>query len=275
VYVTGVLTLQSSELSSNSAIKSGPAAPYPSASGGGAWAHGLSAISSSLSANGAVDETGGQSSGGGAFVVTSIYTRYSTIDHNVANYGGGISLLAENTSVISTSTISSNSASLMGGGIFGSELNLFGSVVASNNAGITGGGIFGSSIHGYASLQDSIAAGNTSANGENSDIDGASDDQFAFLLTCDSHDIIEHSTLSFVTNAIRADPMLGPLADNGGPTLTHALLPGSPALDAASSMDSDRCDQRGLPRSRGAAPDIGPYEEQEDTLFFDAFDGCS
>lgn len=56
------------------------------------------------------------------------------------------------------------------------------------------------------------------------------------------------------------DPLLGPLAANGGPTLTHALLPGSPAIDA-----SDSClaaDQRGFPRPRptGGACDIGAYE---------------
>jgi hypothetical protein len=206
--------------------------------------------------------------------VASIYIRYSTIDHNAADNGGGISLLSENTSVISASTISSNSAASLGGGLFGSGLNLFGSTVASNTAGIAGGGIFGSSIDGYVSLQDSIAADNTSAVAENADIDGASDDQSTFLALCDNHDIVEHSTLPSIMNAIRADPMLGPLADNGGPTLTHALLPGSPALDAASNAHSEGCDQRHLPRLRGTAPDIGSYEAQGDTLFFDAFEEC-
>jgi hypothetical protein len=274
VYAAGELALQTSVLSNNSVVQIGSAAPYPSASGGGAWAHELSATSSSISGNNTIDAAGGQSSGGGAFVVASIYIRYSTIDHNVADNGGGISLLSENTSVISASTISSNSASSLGGGLFGSDLNLFGSVVASNSAGITGGGIFGSSIHGYVSLQDSIAADNTSAIVENADIDGASDDQSTFLAICDNHDIVEHSNLPSITNAIRADPMLGPLADNGGPTLTHALLPGSPALDAASNAHSEGCDQRHLPRLRGTAPDIGSYEDQGDTLFFDAFEDC-
>jgi uncharacterized repeat protein (TIGR01451 family) len=46
----------------------------------------------------------------------------------------------------------------------------------------------------------------------------------------------------------RTDPMLGPLADNGGPTPTHALLPGSPAIDRGSNQECPENDQRGFPR---------------------------
>ncbi|MCA9099922.1 MAG: hypothetical protein KDA63_02165, partial [Planctomycetales bacterium] len=60
------------------------------------------------------------------------------------------------------------------------------------------------------------------------------------------------------------DPLLGPLADNGGPTLTHALLPGSPAVDAGNPAltPPPAFDQRGAPYVRfvGAAIDIGAYE---------------
>ena len=56
------------------------------------------------------------------------------------------------------------------------------------------------------------------------------------------------------------DPKLGPLADNGGPTLTMALLPGSPAIDAGNSALAPTADQRGFPRPAGAAADIGAYE---------------
>ena len=52
------------------------------------------------------------------------------------------------------------------------------------------------------------------------------------------------------------DPMLGPLAQNGGPTLTQALLPGSPAIDAADAAFAPPADQRGAPRG----PDLGAYE---------------
>jgi hypothetical protein len=55
-----------------------------------------------------------------------------------------------------------------------------------------------------------------------------------------------------------ADPLLGPLADNGGPTLTRALLPGSPAIDAASGCPASGVDQRGALRT--APCDVGAYE---------------
>jgi hypothetical protein len=57
-----------------------------------------------------------------------------------------------------------------------------------------------------------------------------------------------------------ADVGLGPLADNGGPTLTHALLAGSPAIDAADDAICPATDQRGTVRPQGAACDVGAYE---------------
>ena len=54
------------------------------------------------------------------------------------------------------------------------------------------------------------------------------------------------------------DPVIGPLADNGGDTLTHALLPGSPAINAG--MTDLTTDQRGELRPFGVEDDIGAYE---------------
>ena len=57
------------------------------------------------------------------------------------------------------------------------------------------------------------------------------------------------------------DPMLGPLQDNGGPTFTMALLPGSPAIGAAFFLPNQPAtDQRGGPRVQGRWPDAGAYE---------------
>ena len=65
---------------------------------------------------------------------------------------------------------------------------------------------------------------------------------------------------------INTDPMLGPLQDNGGPTFTHALLPGSPAIDAGdpSFTPPPSLDQRGCPFSRvfNSRIDIGSFEAQ-------------
>lgn len=56
------------------------------------------------------------------------------------------------------------------------------------------------------------------------------------------------------------DPVLGPLADYGGPTPTMALLNGSPAIDAAGAGSCPTADQRGIARPSGAACDIGAFE---------------
>jgi len=66
------------------------------------------------------------------------------------------------------------------------------------------------------------------------------------------------------SDLVGLDPKIGPLQDNGGPTWTHALLPGSPAIDAGDStlyqVPTD--DQRGVPRPQGVAVDIGAFEYQ-------------
>jgi hypothetical protein len=61
------------------------------------------------------------------------------------------------------------------------------------------------------------------------------------------------------------DPRLGPLQDNGGPTLTHALLPGSPAIDAGNNAYATDWDQRGpgFPRIVNGIIDIGAFEFQD------------
>src|SRR5262249_11183309 len=64
------------------------------------------------------------------------------------------------------------------------------------------------------------------------------------------------------TDLVNTDPLLGPLADNGGPALTMALLPGSPAIDAGISINGVTTDQRGVPRPQGIAPDIGAFESR-------------
>jgi hypothetical protein len=69
--------------------------------------------------------------------------------------------------------------------------------------------------------------------------------------------------------------MLLPLADNGGPTRTHALRAGSPAEDAGNNASGDPSDQRGtgFPRVIGPSADIGAFEGVDaDAIFFDGFD---
>jgi hypothetical protein len=82
--------------------------------------------------------------------------------------------------------------------------------------------------------------------------------QFADL----GHNLSSDGTCAFthVGSMNNTDPKLGPIANNGGPTPTMALLPGSPAIDAGDTSLAPATDQRGFPRPAGLAADIGAYE---------------
>ena len=76
------------------------------------------------------------------------------------------------------------------------------------------------------------------------------------------HNLSSDSSCGFanIGSMNNTDPKLGPLANNGGPTLTMALLPGSPAIDAGDTSLAPATDQRGFPRPAGLAADIGAFE---------------
>jgi hypothetical protein len=74
------------------------------------------------------------------------------------------------------------------------------------------------------------------------------------------HNLSSDWCFTNTTSFNMTDPKLGPLADNGGPTLTMALLTGSPAIDAGDTSAAPATDQRGFPRPAGLAVDIGAYE---------------
>jgi hypothetical protein len=83
-------------------------------------------------------------------------------------------------------------------------------------------------------------------------------------ITDAGHNLSSDSTPSLILpgDLPNTDPKLGPLVDNGGPTLTRALIPGSPTIDAISfsSLKYPPFDQRGVPRPQGTGADIGAYE---------------
>ena len=76
------------------------------------------------------------------------------------------------------------------------------------------------------------------------------------------HNLSSDGTCAFTNTSSlnNTDPKLGPLTDNGGPTFTLALLPGSPAIDAGDTRAAPPTDQRGGARPAGLAADIGAYE---------------
>ena len=71
------------------------------------------------------------------------------------------------------------------------------------------------------------------------------------------------------TDITNTDPLLGPLADNGGATLTHVLLPGSPAIDSGDDVACPASDQRGVSRPQGAGCDRGAVEAVDITSRLD------
>jgi hypothetical protein len=94
-----------------------------------------------------------------------------------------------------------------------------------------------------------LLAGNSPTNGTSGLIDAG-------------HNLSSDASCAFtnIGSMNSTDPRLGPLANNGGPTLTLALLPGSPAIDAGDASAAPDTDQRGFPRPVGLAADIGAFE---------------
>src|SRR5262249_37573460 len=157
-----------------------------------------------------------------------------------------------------------NSANF-GGGIFnagGARLTVTSSTLSDNSAN-SGGGIFNSSS-GTLALNNSIVA--NSPSGGDVYIRGGT--------VSGSHNLIGDGGNGLgLAGTISGDPLLGPLADNGGPTQTFALLPGSPAIDAGDNnlaVDASNnpltTDQRGVARIAGGTVDLGAFEVQTISL---------
>jgi CSLREA domain-containing protein len=227
---SGTVTVSNSTLSGNSSASFG---------GGGILNDGTLEVSNStLSGNSSVN--GG---GGGILNFGTLTVSNSTLSGNSAGAEGGGILLSSGTLEVSNSTLSGNSASF-GGGIINNNLpgisaKLKNTIVAANDASVLGPdarGAFTSQGHNLIGQCDPSSGGCAFTNGQNGDLVG--------------------------TPANPIDPMVGPLANNGGPTLTHALLEGSPAIDKGVAVAGITTDQRGAARSQGAAPDIGAFELQ-------------
>jgi hypothetical protein len=200
--------------------------------------------------------------GGGIGVVGGLLTvANSTISGNSAVGGGGI-FADESTLTVENSTLSGNVASRLGGGISlpgGGTAVIRNSTVAFNTATSGGGGLFVKFSSGPATLLSTIVADNAvGATGVGPDVLGKVTAAFSLVENVAGTTFLPGSA----NNILGVDPLLGPLQFNGGPTQTHALLPGSPALDHGSNPDGLTFDQRGpgFARVRGAAADIGAFE---------------
>jgi len=171
-----------------------------------------------------------------------------------------------NGTTIINSTISGNTAE-RGGGIFNEgEVATENTTIADNTANTTGGGIFNDG--GAVAMHNTIAADNTAT----------TDPDLSGDFTTEGHNLIGDvgAATGFTVDAngdlvgggsnTVIDPQLGPLADNGGPTLTHLPGPESPAIDTGENADAPATDQRGAERivdgdsTASAVIDIGSVE---------------
>ena len=259
--------------------------------GGGIYNHGTATLNNVM-IDGNTAETGGgiENWDTGTATLSNV-----TLDGNTAAYGGGIENLgtvnATNVTldgnstdplygeggggiknfgilILTNSTVSGNTAG-MGGGIY----NIFGTgtlvnVTLAGNSAITGGGLY----HNANTGSDHLTVENTigsSAQGANCYVDPGS----ATQITSSGYNLSSDATCAPYLNQSgdlnNTDPKLGPLANNGGPTPTHALLPGSPAINRI-PLITNGCgttittDQRGFPRPwpTGGRCDIGAFEFQ-------------
>jgi hypothetical protein len=191
---------------------------------------------------------------------------------NSADNGGGI--YSEGTLEVSNSTISGNSNDVTGGGggIYNDSgvARVWNTTIAGNRAPRTNAG--GGVLHdnGPITMWNTIVANNTVGGGPGSSFPNC----FGETVTNGGNNLDSGTTCGFGTaNGSLSDtnPLLGTLKDNGGPTETHALLVGSPAINKgnnAFAVDPGgnplQFDQRGdgFPRIIGPAVDIGAFEFQ-------------
>jgi len=209
-------------------------------------------VNASVIRDNITSSSGGGIGGDGDLVITA-----STISGNQntsgGSSGGGISF-ATGTASITNTTISGNTAAYYGGGMSvgpNASVTLQNVTLVGNsrhNSFGEGGGI---RIHATASVEvrNSLIANNT--NGPGPDVKGT--------VISDGSNLIGDTSDSsgWVSSDLQnVEPKLGPLQDNGGPTPTHALLTGSPAIDAGNSATAAAVDQRGIARPVNATGNI-------------------
>jgi CSLREA domain-containing protein len=279
--VAGVLLIDASTIASNSAsLGGGVLGPYDADAS-------VAITGSTVSANVATGQgAGGIAAGPGTLTITA-----STVSGNTApsaitpTGGGGIWGVAGGTIALQNTTVSGNSTSGYGGGILnvafcsppptilcvaGATITLNNVTVANNGAGGVGGGVPGGGVvnGNFGNFTDPdpvlIASNTLLAVNQPQDCGGR--------VTSASYNLIQNLAGCTVSgdqtgNVTGVDPLLGPLAQNGGPTATHALHgaavnAGNPAAPGSGSPACEATDQRGVVRPFGSACDIGAYESR-------------
>jgi len=242
IFGSGTLTIADSIINDNS----GPGVDNNSG--------GVTIVDSTISGN-SVGKTGGgvYTYQNGGKIPGNLTVISSTISGNFASSaGGGIACGLSGLTIIN-STISGNSAGAYGGGIANGSLGVMivNSTVSGNWA-ATCGGICGGTIEIGNTILNANAAGSIDGSVTSRGYNVCSDDAGGLL--------------NGPGDQINTDPLLGPLRDHGGPTLTHLPLRGSPAIDAGDPNFTPPPfhDQRGpcFDRVFGGRIDVGSVETQ-------------
>jgi len=234
-----------------------------------------SALGGNLTLNQATVSGGSNTSGlgGGIYAVNSatVTLNSCTVSGNTAvgGSGGGIYAYNSATVTLNNSTISRNAAINYGGGIYAEFATIMlNSCTISGNSASNGGGIYAGLA--MVTLKSSLISGNTATSGN----------EVYNTITADSHNLFGHrgetnaqafSGFTPGTSDVNATSdgstptvlaaILSPLANNGGPTQTHALPQGSPAIDLDTTCSTGlTTDQRGYTRPVGAGCDAGAFE---------------
>ena len=235
-------------------------------------------LNSTLTGNSGAISTSGFEGG------TNVTVSNSTISGNSADLGGGIYSYWSTVTVVN-STLSGNSAGTNGGGIYveGPLVEISDSTISGNSAGTSGGAIF-NNTSGYVRIDNSTLTGNSAGSGGgiytvngvdlsntilNAGVSGENIFNNGGVITSYGYNLSSDDGGGFLNgpgDQISTDPMLGPLQNNGGPTLTHALFLRSPAIDAGDPnfTPPPSYDQRGSPFVRvfSGRIDIGSVEAQ-------------
>ncbi|MGA2498308.1 MAG: right-handed parallel beta-helix repeat-containing protein [Tepidisphaeraceae bacterium] len=244
--------------------------------------------SASVSLNGLIvsGNTAWASNGGGLAIADSatVTVTNSTFTNNQASQGGGVAVDGASTLTVADSTFSENHGDI-GGAIYSNgSLSIVNSTFNGNTASQSGGGIYNI---GALNITDSTISGNSAPDGSgliayNAGIESTVNGSIiagnlGYLNTPDidggsiagTNDVVgQDATFSFtngvdgnIVGVTAAQLLLAPLANNGGPTQTMALLAGSPAIGVSAIFNGPNAlpvtdDQRGIARG-AAAPDIG------------------
>ena len=232
--------------------------------------------------------------GGGIFNQGDVHLSNAAVNYNLGIQGGAIRNAGTGNITIENSMLYENKAD-NGGAVFNSgDLTVLGSTfqgnMANNGAAIRNDGELeitnstfsgnqaearagGVDNHGVATITNATFWGNEGTQGVG--VYNGEDDILNFSNTiitqsqsggdCENAGDISTNSKNLVEDGscdadYDGDPLLGPLTDNGGPTKTHQLLSGSPAVDNGDAESCPLFDQRGIDRPKGAGCDIGAFE---------------